>query len=303
MENKLVKKIIQQFEIELVNNDADTSREVESASMHRMGIELSSDAVVGQSPNIIGWGTKERKFLDTKSSEYVKKVIAKIITKKTPLVFLSMGMNEGKTKDIILDVCKSTKTPVVSSESHLSEINIMISPYLAAYLSPSVTIHASLVIVNGYGVVIRGKSGIGKSEAVLELIQKGNSFVSDDSVVIKRIGNKFFGEPASITRGVLEVRGIGLIDVPFVYGQSTLKEQAEINLIVDLIDSQEIKDVDRLGSKEMDFKVLNGSIPRVELPIKIGRSTSVLVETAIEAFVSRKKGMNAIALINKRSRE
>ena len=218
-------------------------------------------------------------------------------------MFLSVGMVEGEIRNKIVEICNETKTPVIISSLHLSGINIMVSPYLAAYLSDTESMHASLVVVNGYGVVIRGKSGVGKSEAVLELIQKGHSFVADDTVVIKRIGNKYFGEPARITRGLLEARGIGLIDVPRVYGYSTMKDQAEINLVIDLIDSIDIKDVDRLGSKEMTLKVLNGTIPRVELPVKIGRSTSVLVEVAVEAFIARKKGMNPLKLISERSAE
>ncbi len=302
MKLKTVEQIFKKFELELVHTDADLGREVVSATISRMGIEITGGKTIGDSPHIIGWGTKEKKFFESKDESDIKNIISELITTETPLVILSNGM-DGKVKNIILDICHKTKTPVTAPDLHLSEINIMVSPFLAEKLSPSVSIHSSLVIVNGYGVAIMGKSGIGKSEVVLELIQKGHSFVADDSVLIKRIGGRFFGEAEFITKGILEARGIGLIDVPLVYGYSSTKEQTEINLVIELIDADEIEDVDRLGTKSMTMKVLNGSIPKIELPVKTGRSTSVLVEVAVEAFVARQKGMNPVKLINKRSRE
>ncbi len=302
MKTNIISKLFKEFDFEPVFKDADFSRGIASASINRMGIEVSGETVEGNVPNTIGWGTKEKNYFESKDIAYVEKTVAAIITEETPLVILSLKM-VGKTREIIEKVCKETKTPLIASEKHLSELNIMITPFLAAQLSPTKTLHASLVIVNGYGVMIKGKSGIGKSEVVLELIQKGHSFVSDDSVVVRRIGSKFFGSPSKITKGILEARGIGLIDLPLVYGHSSTKEQSEIHLVIELIDADEIENVDRLGLKDMKLKILSGSIPKIELPVKIGRSTSVLVEVAVDAYISRRKGMDPVKVINERSAE
>ncbi|WKX02504.1 HPr(Ser) kinase/phosphatase [Candidatus Mycoplasma mahonii] len=295
----IIKELLDKFHLESFSPGADLTREIKTASIHRMGLELAGIKTT-TATSIIAWGTKESHFLLQKDSDYIDKTLKSIITTKTPLVFLSSGFKNNKK---IVDICKDTRTPLIISDLHLATFNIMVGPFISAFVAPTVTIHASLVIINGFGVIIKGNSGIGKSEAVLELIQKGHSFVSDDSVLLKIIGEKFYGESSVITKGFLEVRGIGLINIPLIYGLKSVKDIAEVSLIIELIDSEKIQEVDRLGRKDMSEKILNFIIPKIELPVKRGRSTSVLIEVAVEAFVARQNGMDPVATINARSRK
>jgi len=184
---------------------------------------------------------------------------------------------------------------------HLSLITSTIGLQIATHIAKVEERHGSLVIVNGVGVMVVGKSGVGKSEAVVELIQLGHTFVSDDTVRIKRIGQTFIGYPAILTKDLLEVRGFGLINVKTIYGIKSVREKSNINLIIELVDTKGKEGTfDRLGISEIKEEILGGFIPKIQLPIKEGRSTSSLIEIAVNSHLAREMGDDPISTIAQR---
>ncbi len=179
-----------------------------------------------------------------------------ILSKSTPLILLSKGVTNNIVK-LVVKQANKLEIPVCSTHDHLSASISTIGSYLANYFAPHKDIHGSLVIVNGVGVAIVGEPGIGKSEAVLELIQNNHSFVSDDTIVLKRIGKQFIGYPAVITRELLEARGIGLIDISLVYGAKVIKDSSPVDLVVELVTQDHTTVFDRLGNSELKYEVLN----------------------------------------------
>lgn len=163
-------------------------------------------------------------------------------------------------------------------------------------------VHASLAIINGVGVMIKGPSGIGKSEALIELLQKGHTFVSDDTVELYRIGDTFYGRPAALTEGLLEARGIGLVNIPFIYGAKAVKEKTSVELVVELQPAEVQNELDRLGNKDLRFEVLQGNIPLIQIPAVSGRSMASLIEAAVNVYLARKAGMDPLAMIAERNR-
>ena len=294
-------KLLDRFKLEVLNpKTAIIDKPIKGAAMHRYGLELSGSVKVGeQLTNIIGWGTKESSWFSSQTVDEAQAAIKRVVTKNTPLILLSEGFDD-KNAQIVIESVEEFGTPVVKMKQRLSNAHVTIGWYVAQKLSEGTTVHASLVLVNGVGVMITGKSGIGKSEAVLELIQKGHSFVSDDSVILKRIGNEFTGEPVELTKNLLESRGIGIINVASIYGLQSVRDFAKVELVVELLPSTELNNVDRLGNMDLKYKALNGEISKIQIPVENGRTISSLIEAATNVYMAKRNGDDPLKTISER---
>jgi HPr kinase/phosphorylase len=153
--------------------------------------------------------------------------------------------------------------------------------YLDGKLAPSVKIHGVLTNVYGLGVLIVGKAGIGKSECALELVKRGHMLVADDVVNIKkRSGRALIGSGLEITRHLIEVRGLGIIDVKDIFGISNILDESNIELVIKLEEWEKVKKYERVGIDEYHTEFLSVKIPEVTIPVGPGRNLAVLVETA-----------------------
>lgn len=298
-----VKKIVHRFKLKVINSKkADLSREIDRPAIHRQGLELLDAAKITKgNHNVIGWGTKESKFLEKFSDKEREKILKKVLNNQSPLVILSIGVLPVVI-ETVLKVCNEFKIPLVVTDQHLADITMTVGWYIVKYLAQSTTIHGSLVVVNGVGVMIIGESGIGKSEAVLELVQKGSAFVSDDSVILKRIGTEFVGEPAELTKDFLEARGIGLINIPKIYGLRATKDSVNVDLVVELLPSKALNTVDRLGNQNLKYEVLDGTIPKVQIPVENGRALSSLIEAAVNVYTAKVHGHDPLEVISERNK-
>ena len=296
-----IKKILDRFKLQVLNAEtANIEKPIKGSAIHRYGLELSGNIIAGENlANIIGWGTKESAWFSSKADADVIENIKKVVTKHTPLILLSRGFSD-KNVELVLEAVKGFNTPIIKLKQRLSNAHVTIGWYVAQKISEGKTFHASLVLVNGVGVMVIGRSGIGKSEAVLELIQKGHSFVSDDSVILKRIGHAFTGEPAELTRGLLESRGIGLINVASIYGLQSVRDCANVDLVVELLPSSELNNVDRLGNMNLKYKALGGEISLIQIPVENGRTISSLIEAATNVFMAKRNGDDPLQTISER---
>lgn len=304
MKKITAREIIQEFDLQLLNKDvADLDREITQPSITRNGLELSGAYESSHSEeNIIGWGTKERKWFATLTKEQGIKALKSALSAKTPMIIVSNGML-GEPLKWIREVSDEFKIPLVHYQNHLSHIVSTVGPYLAIALSDSENVHGCLVSIYGRGVMLIGPSGIGKSEAILELIQDGHLFISDDTVVVARLGNQFIGRGAPITKGFLEARGIGLIDVPHMFGAQVTLDQTDIELVVELVPGEKLNELDRIGNSHLSYKILGGKIPLIQIPVNQGKSISALIKAATSSFIARKHGVNPIEEIKKRGFE
>lgn len=227
---------------------------------------------------------------EAKASEAINNVI----NTKTPLLILSKGFIESKYFNLTKQIAEENEVPLVCFEGHLSSISTQVTSYLIEQQAQTTSLHGSLVIVHGTGVAIRGKSGIGKSEAVLELIQKGHTFVSDDTIEAIRVGTTIVGKAAEITKGLLEARGIGIINIPFIYGAKAVKYDTPVELVIELVDGNELNNVDRLGTSNLKENILDIELPKIQIPTASGRSIAALIEAAVNVHLARKTGMDPI---------
>ncbi|NQZ29477.1 MAG: HPr(Ser) kinase/phosphatase [Mycoplasmatales bacterium] len=300
-----VLEIVQKCQFEIANKDKITEwTKITSPGIYRAGLELCGFILnKGIRKNVIVWGTKEQEWFDLVGEETTLSSIEKLFSNKPPVIFLSIGIKE-KTAKLIIDIASKHNVPIIVTDLHVTDIIAIIREHLAAHFSKTESVHASLVIINGVGVMIIGKSGIGKSEAVIELIQQGHIFVSDDTVNITRVGKDFIGTPAKITKDLLEARGIGLLDIRKIFGVRSVRDAAKIELVVELIDSEnQNKEFDRLGNGNLSYETLGGSIPKTEIPVKSGKSIRALITAATNLHVAKKDGFDSFAMIQERMKK
>lgn len=304
MDTITTKKLFEDLEFKPYNPKfADTSKVIEGVTVHRAGLELAGlHKSKTYEKAIIGWGTKEKNYLDTLPKEEAKAAILNVLTKETPLLILSGGF-DGAILEMTIGIANEFRIPILDSGAHLSELSVEVSSYLIRHNTKREQMHACLVVVNGVGVIIKGASGIGKSEAVLELVQQGHTFVADDTVIVTRLGSTFYGEPDSLTKGMLEARGIGIINVPFIYGAKSSKDYSEIELMVEIVTGEKSNSLDRLGNMGLKYKILGGSISKIEIPALAGRSLAAMIEAAVNVYLARKAGMDPLKTISERRDE
>ena len=299
-----VKRIVEKFNYVVQNEDfANLENKITKPSINRLGVEIASQAKqIFNSEGIVGWGTVESKFLLSLKKEEQVAIFQKICSIEIPMIILSIGFNENLATNLI-KYANDKKIPIIQTKFHLSEIYTNLGAFLSEYFAKEESVHGSLMIINGIGTMIIGSSGIGKSEAVLELLGKNHLFISDDTVIVKQIGENFQGKSNKITRGFLEVRGIGLVNVPLIYGLRSVKNTSKIELVIELVEGKEANELDRLGNLSLKYEILNSSLPKIQIPVQSGRSLGALIETAVNVFVSKKNGNNPLKIIQKRIKE
>lgn len=196
--------------------------------------------------------------------------------------------------EAMLEIAGKYGVPTLVTERTTSDFMAEIIRWLGVELAPSISVHGVLVDVYGEGVLIMGESGIGKSEAALELVRRGHRLVSDDVVIIRKVSDiTLVGSAPDLTRHFIELRGIGIIDVKTLYGVEHVKDTQAIDLVIKLEDWDKEREYDRLGLEEEYTEFLGNKIVCHSLPIRPGRNLAVIVETAAVNHRQKKMGYNA----------
>ncbi len=191
--------------------------------------------------------------------------------------------------------------PVFQSSMETTALVAEVVRWLKVQLAPRISIHGVLVDVFGEGLLIMGESGIGKSEAALELIKRGHRLVSDDVVEIKKVSDDtLFGSAPDVTKHLIELRGIGIIDVKTLYGVQSVKETQTIDLVVQLEEWDREKEYDRMGLEEHYTEFLGNKVVCNNIPIRPGRNLAIICETAAINYRQKKMGYNAVLELQKR---
>lgn len=197
-------------------------------------------------------------------------------------------------QDFVIDAGRKYGVPVLTSEATTSAFVHETVRWLHVELAPRISIHAVLVDVYGVGVLIKGESGIGKSEAALELIKRGHRLVSDDVVEIKKVSNDtLVGSSPEVTRHFIELRGIGIIDVKALFGYECVKLTQGIDLVINLEEWDKESNYDRLGLEDQYDEILGNKVVSHNIPIRPGRNIAIIVESAAVNFRQKQMGYNA----------
>lgn len=201
----------------------------------------------------------------------------------------------------LVDACEASGTPLLTSLQTTDVFISRIEGWLDDRLAPQTTMHGVLLECYGLGVLLLGKSGIGKSELALDLVQRGHPLVADDIVTIRRRGiETLYGQGSGLTKHLLEIRGLGILNVKDLFGVSAVREKKRIDLIAELVEWRADEEYDRLGLDERFFTILDVEVPLITVPVRPGRDMGVIVEAAARNQVLKSMGRNSALELQER---
>ncbi len=236
-------------------------------------------------------GFVEQEYIKTLTQERKMEVCEKLISSEIPCLVYSRSQTPDED---MLDLCRRYKVPCLGSEKTTSDLMAEVIRWLNVKLAPCISIHGVLVDVYGEGVLIMGESGIGKSEAALELIRRGHRLVTDDVVEIRKVSDEtLIGSAPDITKHFIELRGIGIIDVKALFGVESVKETQSIDMVIKLEDWDKDREYDRLGMEDRYTEFLGNRVVCHNIPIRPGRNLAIIVESAAINYRQKKMGYNA----------
>ena len=291
--------IIQEYNLETVVAPAGYEDvEITVADVNRPSLQLAGFFEYFDPNRIQLIGKVEYTYLESLSSEARYSSIENLLKEGVPAVVLTR--NQVPFPEMI-SCAEKYCVPVFRTESSTSRFISAIILFLNVALAPMVQMHGVLVEVYGEGILLLGESGVGKSEAAMELVKRGHRLVADDAVEIKRVSNKsLVGSAPEIIRHFIELRGIGIVDVKRLFGMGAVKDTENIDLVINLENWQQGKAYDRLGIDNEITDILGIKVPSLTIPIKPGRNLAIIIEVAAMNQRQRKMGYNAAKELNDR---
>lgn len=236
-------------------------------------------------------GRVEISYLEKRTAAERALIFDRLFSYRFPALLIARGFEPSEE---CLEMAKKHNVTVLSSEEATSTIVSTIITYLKAALAPRISRHGVLMEVYGEGVLLIGDSGIGKSEAAVELLKRGHRLIADDAVEIKRVAvNSLVGTAPDLIRNYIELRGIGIINVAKLFGIGAIKADNEINLVVNIVPWNTHENYDRLGLEDQYTEILGIRIPMNTIPITPGRNLAVILEVAAMNNRQRRMGYNA----------
>ncbi len=294
-----LQKIVEKLNLKNLTPDVDmTDKNVVVPDINRPSLQLTGFFEHFASDRIQIIGYVEYTFLEGLSTEEKERIYDMLLSYKIPCIIFSRSL---KPDQMLVEKAEKVNIPVFSTDMKTSAFTAEIVRWLNVELAPCISIHGVLVDVYGIGVLIMGESGIGKSEAALELIKRGHRLVSDDVVEIRKVsGETLVGRAPDITRNFIELRGIGIVDVKMLYGVQSVRETQNIDLVITLEEWDKEKEYDRLGLEQEYTEFLGNKVVCHQLPIRPGRNLAIIVETAAINHRQKRMGYNAAQELYKR---
>ena len=300
MENYVkLSKVVETLNLKNLTPDVDmTEKKVMVPDINRPALQLTGFFEHFAYERVQLIGCVEYTFLENMEEDEKEKIYDMLLSYKIPCIIFCRNL---KPDDSLIEKANKANVPVFSTETPTSAFSAEIIRWLNVELAPCISIHGVLVDVYGVGVLIMGESGIGKSEAALELIKRGHRLVSDDVVEIRKVSDEtLVGTAPDITRHFIELRGIGIVDVKMLYGVQSVRETQNIDLVITLEEWDRDKEYDRLGLEEQYTEFLGNKVVCHQLPIRPGRNLAIIVETAAINHRQKSMGYNAAQELYKR---
>lgn len=297
-----LERLIDKMHLKNFTPDIDLSdKKIKQPDINRPGMQLAGFFEHYETTRVQVMGFVEYCYMEQMSEKRREEIYDQLIHEDIPAIIYCRDLEPDET---FLKIANKKRVPIFNTSKATSTFSAEIIRWLNVKLAPCISIHGVLVDVYGEGVLITGESGIGKSEAALELIKRGHRLVSDDVVEIRRVSEEtLIGSAPDITRHFIELRGIGIVDVKSLFGVSSVKETQSIDLVIRLEEWDKEKDYDRLGLEEEFTEYLGNKVVCHSIPIRPGRSLAIICESAAVNYRQKKMGYNAAQELYKRVQE
>ncbi|MFI5359317.1 MAG: HPr(Ser) kinase/phosphatase [Halanaerobiales bacterium] len=285
-----VQEIIEEFDLALLAGNPE-NRYITISDIKRPGIELAGFWEFFTPDRVQLLGMTEISFLKELDSVRLVKSIEKLLSYDLPCVIIARGLD---VPDILIEEADRNGIPLLRTDISTTRFLSLLTNYLEESLAPTETVHGVLVDIYGVGVLITGKSGIGKSETAVQLVKRGHRLVADDLIIVKKIGERqLVGTAPEVSRHFLEIRGIGIINIRALFGAGAVIEKVDINMIAKLEYWNEEKSYERLGFDNLYGELMGIEIPQVIIPVKPGRDLAMVLEIAAMNYRMNLMGYNA----------
>ncbi|MDQ0244703.1 HPr kinase/phosphorylase [Bacillus fengqiuensis] len=291
MANVRTKDIIEKFNLELISGEEGVNRPITISDLSRPGIEIAGYFTYYPAERVQLLGKTELSFFQQLDSEDKKIRMEQLCTDITPAIIVSREM---EVPPELIEASERESVPVLRSHMKTTRLSSHLTNYLESRLAPTTAVHGVLVDVYGIGVLITGKSGVGKSETALELVKRGHRLVADDCVEIRQEDqDTLVGNAPGLIEHLLEIRGLGIINVMTLFGAGAVRSYKRISLIINLELWDQNKQYDRLGLEEEKMKIIDTEVTRLTVPVRPGRNLAVIIEVASMNFRLKRMGINA----------
>ena len=266
------------------------NRRISELQVNRPGFELTGFFETTDNHRLVVIGNKEMQYIHQADPELLKRAYDFLTCDECPGIVICRNL---ECPVDLLEIAKKKNFPVLATGMTTSNFYVTTFTYLQERLAPTASVHASLVEIYAMGVLIMGESGIGKSETTLELIKKGHRLIADDRVDVSFVRNELYGEAPELLSGVMEVRGIGIIDVKKLFGINSLIKKKKISYAIKLVPFQSDKPYDRLGNSAEYLEILRHPIPLLNLPVSGARSMAEIIEVAVTNLKLKDGGIDS----------
>ncbi len=286
-----LQKIVDEFSLEVINGSDFDKIEITVADLNRPGLQLSGFYEYFSLKRIQILGISEICYIQSFDEQTQEKIVNDYLSRKPIAVIIARGL---KISDIILEKAKKYGVPLLRTSDATSAFTSALNSFLSVHLAPRITRHGVLVEVYGEGVLLLGDSGVGKSEAAIELIKRGHRLIADDAVELRKVSAKtIVGSSPENIRHYIELRGIGIINVRRIFGMGAIKMTEKIDMIINLEPWKEQGVYDRMGLETETTDILGIKIPSTTIPIKPGRNLAIIIEVAAMNNRQKRMGYNA----------
>ncbi|MBP3949992.1 HPr(Ser) kinase/phosphatase [Bacillus suaedae] len=283
--------LIEEFKLEILAGEEGIYRLISTSDISRPGIEIAGYFNFYPAKRLQLLGRTELTFLQHLQSHEKEERMQKLCTYDTPGIVITRGMDAPQE---LLDAAEKVGVPILRSQIPTTRLSSSITTYLESQLAPTTAVHGVLVDIYGIGVLITGNSGVGKSETALDLVRRGHRLVADDSVEIRQdTEGTLIGRSPELIQHLLEIRGLGIINVMTLFGAGAVRPFKRIVLCVNLELWDQKKAYDRLGLEEEKMKIIDSEITKLTVPVRPGRNLAVIIEVAAMNFRLKRLGFDA----------
>lgn len=285
-----VKTIMKKFNLNCICGKEGLKRPILVENINRAGMELMGFFEHSDLRRIIVFGNKEINYISSKTSEELRPAFEFLINEITPCMIITQGNTCPKE---LKEIAEKRNFPILLCDSSTNKMIIELMYYLNELMAPKMSMHATLLEIYGRGVLLTGASGIGKSEIALELVRRGHRLVADDRVDLVNINKKLTGTCPELTKGVMEVRGIGIINVASMFGISSYKDRQDVDYVIELKLLDENYSFERIDTSDHFKNILGVYIPNIQIPVSSGRNLADLIEVAVRNELLKAQGIDA----------
>lgn len=285
------KDVMEKFDLTLVSGQEGIGRHIAISDISRPGLEMAGYFTHYPANRVQLLGKTELSFFDMLLPHERVERMRKLCSPDTPAIIISHDMKVPEELEI---ASNEENVPVLTAKMATTRFSSLLTNFLESKLAPTTAVHGVLVDIFGVGVLITGKSGVGKSETALELVKKGHRLVADDCVEIRQeTENTLVGNAPKLIEHLLEIRGLGIIDIMTLFGASAIRSFKRISLVIELENWDAHKTYDRLGLEEEKMRIIDTDLTKLTIPVRPGRNLAVIIEVGTMNYRLKRMGVNA----------